>query len=169
LLTLHLLTTPAAPRFAPFRRVVTPPSVPAPSGENTKRRQLQYDGLGRVTSVCEVTAGTSSWPGGSCGQNVAQTGYLASYTYDALGHLTGATMNNQSSTKQSRSYTYDGLGSAAWFRNRTRKAEPLPTSTTLLPSLTYAAGVGELPMGTSSRRKTQTASLPATSTMRCIV
>ena len=29
---------------------------PQPSGENTKRKQLEYDALGRLTSVCEVTS-----------------------------------------------------------------------------------------------------------------
>jgi len=60
---------------------------PAPTGENTKRRQLEYDGLGRLTSVCEITAGTSAWPGGTCAQNTTQTGYWTKYTYDPLGHL----------------------------------------------------------------------------------
>jgi len=83
---------------------------PAPAGENTKQRQLEYDGLGRSTSVCEVTSGTTQWPGGNCGQAAAETGYLTSYAYRADGRLTGVTMNNQSATKQTRSYSYDALG-----------------------------------------------------------
>lgn len=40
--------------------------APAPNnGDNLKSRQMQYDGLGRLTSVCELTAGTTSWPGPS--------------------------------------------------------------------------------------------------------
>jgi YD repeat-containing protein len=50
---------------------------PAPSGENTKRRQLEYDALGRLTSVCEMTTVTGS---GTCGQNTSQTGFWTKYT-----------------------------------------------------------------------------------------
>ena len=39
---------------------------PAPTGENTKRRQFEYDGLGRLASVCEVTTVSGS---GSCAQS----------------------------------------------------------------------------------------------------
>jgi RHS repeat-associated protein len=77
---------------------------PAPSGENTKRKQLQFDALGRLTSVCEITSGTGSGP---CPQTNAQTGYYTQYTYDALGDLTGV---SQDSGAQTRSYVYDGLG-----------------------------------------------------------
>src|SRR5262249_1624158 len=49
---------------------------PAPAGENTKKKQLEYDGLGRLTSVCEITSGTGS---ASCGQTSAQTGYWTRY------------------------------------------------------------------------------------------
>lgn len=84
---------------------------PAPTGENTKRRQFERDGLGRLTSVCEITAGTSAWPGGTCAQNTTQTGYWTKYAYDAVGHLTGVTQNAQSSgSTQSRSYSYDLIG-----------------------------------------------------------
>src|SRR6266446_4767869 len=65
---------------------------PAPSGENTKRRQLEYDGLGRLISVCEITSGPGS---GACGQNSPAAGYLTNYTHDALGNLTGVTQNAQ--------------------------------------------------------------------------
>jgi RHS repeat-associated protein len=82
---------------------------PAPSGENLKRKQLQYDSLGRVTSVCEITQGTSSWPAGSCGQTVGAIGYLTSYAYNVADRITGVTMNNQSATRQGRAYYYDGL------------------------------------------------------------
>jgi RHS repeat-associated protein len=83
---------------------------PAPSGENTKRRQLEYDGLGRLTSVCEVTSGTTAWPGGACAQNTSLTGYWTKYSNDALGHLTAVTQNAQTSSTQSRSYSYDLMG-----------------------------------------------------------
>jgi RHS repeat-associated protein len=80
---------------------------PAPSGENTKQRQLEYDSLGRLTSVCELTSAAGS---GSCGQNTAQTGYWTKYAYDALGNLTGVTQNAQpGGAAQTRSYSFDGL------------------------------------------------------------
>jgi RHS repeat-associated protein len=80
---------------------------PAPTGENTKRHQYQYDGLGRLTSVCELTTSTGS---GTCGQTNTQTGFWTRYTSDALGRLTGVTQNAQSSSTQSRSYVYDLMG-----------------------------------------------------------
>lgn len=82
---------------------------PAPTGENTKARQLESDGLGRLTSICEVTAGTAAWPGAACGQNTAQTGYLTKYTYDPMGNLLTVIQNAQaaSNLRQTRTFTYD--------------------------------------------------------------
>jgi RHS repeat-associated protein len=79
---------------------------PAPTGENTKQRQLEYDGLGRLKSVCEKTSGSGS---GTCAQTNSLTGYWTQYTYDVLGNLTGVTQNAQG-TSQGRSYAYDDLG-----------------------------------------------------------
>jgi len=74
------------------------------------QKQYEYDGLGRLTSVCEVTAGTTAWPGGTCGQSNSLTGYWTKYTYDALGDLLTVTQNTQAtSNTQSRTYTYDML------------------------------------------------------------
>jgi RHS repeat-associated protein len=81
---------------------------PAPTGENTKRKQLEYDALGRMTSVCEITTATGS---GSCAQTSAVTGYWTQYTYDVLNNLVGVTQNAQSSgSEQTRTYVYDDLG-----------------------------------------------------------
>jgi RHS repeat-associated protein len=81
---------------------------PAPIGENAKRRQLEFDGLGRLTSVCEI----SSVPGsGACGQNNPQTGFWTKYTYDPIGNLLTVVQNAQatSGSRQSRIYVYDFL------------------------------------------------------------
>jgi RHS repeat-associated protein len=75
---------------------------PNPSGENTKRRQLEYDALGRLTSVCEIT---SSLPGsGTCGQTSSQPGYWTKYSYtvDTAGQHFVVTQG-----AQTRSYVYD--------------------------------------------------------------
>jgi len=90
------------------------------SGESAKSWQYQYDGLGRLTSVCEITSATGS---ASCGQNHAATGYLTSYTYDPLDDLTGATQNAQSGTSQTRTYVYDAL------RRMTSEANPEANNT----------------------------------------
>jgi RHS repeat-associated protein len=81
---------------------------PAPSGENTKRRQLEYDSLGRLTSVCELTSLSGS---GTCGQTNSQTGYWTKYTYDAIGDLLTVTQNAQAASggQQTRTYNYDAM------------------------------------------------------------
>jgi YD repeat-containing protein len=68
----------------------------------TFQKQLEYDGLGRLSSVCEVSSMGGS---GNCGQTNAKTGYWTKYTYDVLGHLTGVTQNAQSGSQQTRAYT----------------------------------------------------------------
>src|SRR6185437_5361892 len=74
------------------------------------KKQYEYDGLGRLSSVCEISA---TLPGvGTCGQATTQTGYWTKYTYDALGHLTKVTQNAQAASgqQQTRLYSYDMLG-----------------------------------------------------------
>ena len=81
---------------------------PPPTGENLKQRQLEYDGLGRLASVCEITSAIQS---GTCAQALAATGYWTKYSYDVLGDLTGVTQNAQpNGSPQTRTYAYDGLG-----------------------------------------------------------
>jgi hypothetical protein len=41
---------------------------PNPVGEHTKQKQYEYNGLGQLTSVCEVTSASGS---GACGQNAS--------------------------------------------------------------------------------------------------
>jgi RHS repeat-associated protein len=81
---------------------------PAPTGETAKQKQYQFDGLGRLMSVCEV----SSLPGSNtCSQSVNKTGYWTLYTYNTLGNLTAVTQNAQpGGTQQTRSFSYDKLG-----------------------------------------------------------
>ncbi len=83
--------------------------APAPSGENRKQKQLEYDGLGRLTSVCEVTSGSGN---GSCAQSNALTGFWTTYAYNQLSNLILVTQNAQAAvgSRQTRSYTFDQLG-----------------------------------------------------------
>jgi RHS repeat-associated protein len=73
---------------------------PAPAGETAKQHQYESDGLGRLTSVCEINTISGS---GACGQAQAKNGYVTSYAYAA---------NTRTITQgvQTRSYAYDGLG-----------------------------------------------------------
>lgn len=81
-------------------------SVNAPSGENAKQKNLEYDAVGRLTSVCELTSSTNG--GGSCTQSSPQIGYYTTYTY--AGNQLTVYQNAQSGSPQMRQYTYDLLG-----------------------------------------------------------
>ena len=78
--------------------------VVAPTGENDKRKQLEYDGLGRLTSVCEIL----SSGGTSCGQNTAASGYKTAYSYSVLA--SGGSQMVATQGSQTRTYIYDALG-----------------------------------------------------------
>ncbi len=78
------------------------------SGTQTFQKQFEYDGLGRLASVCEMTQTGS----GTCGQSTSVNGFWTKYTYDALGHLLSVTQNAQAAAanRQTRSFAYDMLG-----------------------------------------------------------
>jgi YD repeat-containing protein len=79
----------------------------------TVSKQSEFDGLGRLSSVCEITTGTTAWPSAACNppQNTAATGYLTKYGYDVLGNRISVIQNSQTaSNNQSRTYAYDMLG-----------------------------------------------------------
>jgi RHS repeat-associated protein len=113
---------------------------PAPTGEHTKQRQLEYDSLGRLTSVCEITAGAAPWLGGACTQTTSQTGYWTKYAYDALGNLLTVTQNAQATAanQQTRTYTYDAMSRLTAEKNpemaQNTTAYTYDTDTTCTPA-----------------------------------
>ena len=64
--------------------------LPAPQNEKSKQRQLEYDGLGRLTSVCEIPQDST---GSGCNQSNPQTGYVTHYAYDSLSDLVQVVQN----------------------------------------------------------------------------
>ncbi|HKW76518.1 MAG TPA: hypothetical protein VJN64_13400, partial [Terriglobales bacterium] len=78
------------------------------NGANPVTRILQSDGLGRLVSVCEVSATTLLGSGGTpadCGLDLPGTGFLTSYGHDLLGNLTSISQG----TLNLRSFGYDSL------------------------------------------------------------
>ncbi len=76
---------------------------PSPSGENNKITQTEYDGLGRVTSICAiVTSG-----GSACGQALGGTGILTTFSYATFA---GGSKVTATRAAQSRTWTFDALG-----------------------------------------------------------
>jgi YD repeat-containing protein len=77
------------------------------NGSYNVQRILQTDGLGRLTSVCEVSGGTLQGSTGSpapCNLDISGNGFLTSYGYDVPGNLISVT---QAGTN--RSFAYDTL------------------------------------------------------------
>lgn len=69
--------------------------------------QAQTNGLGQVTSACQITGATGN---GACGQDVAADGYLTTYAYNPVGYVTSMVKNAQTTgTTQTTSYLYDGF------------------------------------------------------------
>jgi RHS repeat-associated protein len=85
----------------------------------------QMDSLGRLISVCEVSSGTMIGGGtpSNCGQQIAATGYLTTYAYDALGNLTRV---NQGS--RVRTFTYDSLSRLVCASNPENSHVPCPAT-----------------------------------------
>jgi RHS repeat-associated protein len=75
---------------------------PAPTGENSKKNQIEYDALGRVKSVCEILASGGS----SCGQGQTASGYVTTYAYSSFA---GGTQLTITQGVQSRVFKYDAL------------------------------------------------------------
>ncbi len=75
---------------------------PAPAGEVVKQVQKEYNGLGQLLSVCQLSsaAGTTS-----CGQVNGETGYLTTYNYNADGTVASVVRGTQT-----HSFTYDAMG-----------------------------------------------------------
>ena len=83
-------------------------------GSQIVQRVLDYDGLKRLTSVCEVSGttqqgNTGNVPLASCGQAKSMQGFLTSYQYsfDASGY---SYITALQSGLSNRSFTYDSLG-----------------------------------------------------------
>ena len=72
------------------------------------QRIAQKDALGRLTSVCEVSAttqqGSANNSPSACGLDVSGSGFLTNYVYDGLGDLTSVSQG-----AIGRSFTYNSL------------------------------------------------------------
>jgi RHS repeat-associated protein len=100
-------TQPAGTVFTTFSGRATQVSDEG-NGTRSVTRVSQVDGLGRLVSVCEVSSVPQLGAGGApaaCGQAIAQTGFLTSYSYDSLGNL--VTVNQ--GTLGSRTFSYNSL------------------------------------------------------------
>ncbi|MGZ7101226.1 MAG: RHS repeat domain-containing protein [Candidatus Angelobacter sp.] len=78
------------------------------NGTFTVKRVQQSNALGQLTGVCEVTAVNLLGNGGtvgSCGLDIAATGFLTSYAYNTLGNLSQVTQGSL----VNRSFSYDSL------------------------------------------------------------
>jgi RHS repeat-associated protein len=78
---------------------------PAPAGEHVKTKQFETNGLGQVTSVCDII----SSGGAACGQANGGNGYVTKFSYDALGRVLQSSQTFGPVT-QNRNYSYDALG-----------------------------------------------------------
>ena len=86
------------------------------NGNGNVQSVSQVDGLGHLTSVCEVTGttqdGITPTPQ-SCGLDITATGFLTSYSYDPLGNLLAVSQGGLNG----RSFGYDSLSRLASATN----------------------------------------------------
>jgi RHS repeat-associated protein len=76
---------------------------PKPTGDtHNKVRNYEYDGLGRLKSVCEVTSLSGNT---ACGQAVGNNGYLTTYNYDLANSRFIVSQG-----AQTRTIYHDGVG-----------------------------------------------------------
>ncbi len=78
------------------------------NGAERVSRISQIDGLGRMVTACEVSGTTQLGSGktpAACGQAIAGTGFLTSYSYDALDNL----LRVSQGIFLPRSFSYDSL------------------------------------------------------------
>jgi RHS repeat-associated protein len=106
---------------------------PAPSGENNKTVQTEYDGLGRVISTCalQTTGGTA------CGQVDGNSGILTTFAYSS-----GPWSRTVTATRGSQVHTtiYDALG-----RVRSVTTPEAGTTTYVYDTATAMCGSGVAP------------------------
>jgi hypothetical protein len=82
---------------------------PAPTGENNKQTQTEYDGLGRVTKVCHIGTTATTGSGTTCGQNTGSaSGATDAYTYTQGSGYTEVQVKRNGS--QTRTTYFDALG-----------------------------------------------------------
>jgi RHS repeat-associated protein len=63
---------------------------------NNVQRITQYDFLGRLSAVCEISGSTLAGVGPTnCGTDIAGSGFLTTYTYSLPGHSTTINQNGQ--------------------------------------------------------------------------
>ena len=79
---------------------------PAPTGEVVKQVRTEYDGLGRLLSVCALSSASGSV---SCGQDSGGTGFLTTYNYNNAGKVSSI-VQKDSLHSQTKSFTYDVAG-----------------------------------------------------------
>jgi len=130
--------------------------------ENGVRRITQVDGLGRITSACEISS-NSSMPGSgspaSCGLDIAGTGFMTSYAYNLANQTTTLTQGAQTRVFQTDwlarptltqepergqttySYSYNNAGLLV---TRQRPMANQTSSTTLTTTTTQYDSVGRV-------------------------
>lgn len=109
------------------------------NGSTQVQRIFQVDGLGRTTSVCEVTSQTQSGitpTPTACQQDLGATGFLTSYSYDALGNLLAVSQGGLNG----RSYSYDGLSRLTQETNPETGYSSGNTATAGTINYVYSAG-----------------------------